>query len=152
MWERVPTQADGGTETMKATFKHMGIYDLSFTDADVVEPREFIPAGEFNPHNSRPWYVHNAGFCLGVTFASCESDALDILADNGKLDTFKVEEADMADYGDEEEGITRLGNAGEPFDIESVDIFALPAPAFSFAAMFMAAQAEAEQTARVVGA
>lgn len=134
---------------MKATFKHMGIYDLEFTDADVVEPRDFIPAGEYNPHKVRPWYVHDAGYCVGVTFASCEQDALDILADAGKLDRFQVADENLADYGEEEEGLTRCGNASEPFDLGAyMGMFPLPVPAFSFAAMFMAAQAEADQTAQ----
>lgn len=137
----------------KATFKHMGIYDLSFTDADVINARyDYIAKGESNPHNVRPWYIHNAGYCLGVVFASCEHDALDILADEGKLNHLLVEEADMADYGEEEEGITRCGNASEPFDLETVDMFPLPHVPFSFAALFMAAQADADQTAQTVGA
>lgn len=140
----------------KATFRHMGLYDLEFTDADVVQASDYIPKGEYNPHNVRPWYVHNAGYCLGVAFASCEHDALDILADEGKLNGFLVEEADMADYGEEEEGITRCGNASEPFDLQTVDMFALPHVPFSFAALFMAAQADAQaqadQTAQTVGA
>lgn len=36
--------------------------------------------------------------------------------------------------------LTLLGNAGEPFDISEVDMFPLPTPAFSFCALFMAAQ------------
>lgn len=135
---------------MEATFKHMGIYDQKFTDSDVVQATDFIPKGEYNPYNVRPWYVHDHGFCVGVCFASCEQDALDILADNGKLNNLLVTEEDLADYGEDEEGIARLGNASEPFDIQTLGIFELPHVPFSFAAMFMAAQAD--QTAQTVGA
>jgi hypothetical protein len=124
---------------MQATFRHLN-FDFTFSDTDVCNPMDFIPKGEFNPHNVRPWFIHTEGFPLAIVFASCEQDALDIAADEGKLDRFQVTEEDLADYGDEEEGLARLGNASEPFDIENVGMLELPHVPFSFAAMFTAAQ------------
>lgn len=120
-----------------------GLYEVTISDADVVNPREYIPAGEFNPHNVRPWAAFDHGFCVGVAFASCDQDALDELADAGKLDRFKLDEEEIDnDYsGDDEKGITRLGNAGEPFDIEGLMLFELQTPAFSLCALLTAAQA-----------
>lgn len=113
---------------------------VQFSDKDVVNVDDFIPKGEYNPHNVRPWLLHDHGFVLGVVFADCLQDALNELADSGKIDSFLVEEKDLAQYGPEEEGITRLGNAGEPFDVEGIDFVELINPPFSFVALFNAAQ------------
>jgi hypothetical protein len=113
---------------------------ITFSDADVVNPDDFIPAGEYNPHKVRPFLIQDHGFAVGVAFADCLQDALDELADSGKLDGFQVAEADLGDYGPEEEGITRLGNASKPFDIESFEIIELPNPPFSFCALFNSAK------------
>ena len=75
-------------------------------------------------------------------FADCLQDALDIAVDAGKLDSFKVSEDDLADYGPDEDGISRLGNAGEPFDIEALGVEELPTPPFNFVALFNAAQGQ----------
>ena len=74
---------------------------------------------------------------LAVVFADCLQDALDIAADNGKLDRFRVTEEDAADYPDDE-GLTFLGNASEAFDIESRGVEELPNPRFSFVALLSA--------------
>lgn len=111
---------------------------VKFTDADVVNKDNFIPAGEYNPHNVRPWLFYDHGFVLAVAFADCLQDALDEAVDANKLDCYQVLESDLADYGPDGDGITHLGNAGEPFDIESLGIIELPNPAFSFCALFNA--------------
>ena len=111
---------------------------ITFTDSDVVNPDDFIAKGEYNPHNVRPFLLHDHGFVLAVVFADCLQDALDIAVDEGKLDAFQVSDKDMADYGPDEEGISHLGNAGEPFDIEALDAVELPNPSFSFVALFAA--------------
>jgi hypothetical protein len=111
---------------------------ITFTDADVVNKDGFIPAGEYNPHNVRPFLLHDHGFTVAVVFADSLQDALDEAADAGKLDSFQVADDDLADYGPDEEGITRLGNASEPFDVEALDAVELPNPPFSFVALFNA--------------
>jgi len=137
---------------MTAKFNWNG-YDMQFDDTDVVEPSAFIPAGESNPHNVRPWLLHDAGFTVAVVFASSLQDAIDGAVDAGKMDRYQIQEADMADYeGEDDERISYLGNASEPFDIEGLGALELPNPAYSFAAMFMEAQKEADLRAAVAGA
>ena len=90
---------------MVATLKIDGIYDVTISDVDVVNPGEYIPQGEDNPYHIRPWVAFDHGFVLGVVFASCEQNALDELADNGRLDMFLVNGKELEEYGEEEEGI-----------------------------------------------
>jgi len=111
---------------------------IKFSDDDVVNPDDFIASGQYNPHHVRPWLLHDHGFTVAVVFADCLQDALDIAVDAGKLDAFKVSDDDLADYGENEDGISRLGNAGEPFDIEGLGVEELPTPPFSFVALFEA--------------
>lgn len=114
---------------------------IKWSDEDVVNVRDFIPAGEYNPHNVRPWLLHDHGFTVAVVFADCLQDALDIAVDEDKMDRFLVQESDMGmflgDYTDAE-GISYLGNASEPFDIEGLGIVELDNPKadLSFAALF----------------
>lgn len=107
---------------------------VKFSDSDVVNPEDYIPKSQYNPHNVRPFLFHDHGFVLAVVFADCLQDALDIAVDKNKLDQFKIAEADLSDYEDSGD-ISYLGNAGEPFDIESIQMIELPNPAFSFCAL-----------------
>lgn len=109
---------------------------VKWTDADVVDPDSWIPAGEFNPHNVRPWLLHDHGFAVAVVFASCLQGALDEAVDHDKLDRYLIAEEDLGDYGPEGEGIAYLGNASEPFDIETLGVIEMPNVAYSFAAMY----------------
>lgn len=113
---------------------------IKFTDADVVNPSDYIPKGESNPHHVRPFLLHDHGFPVALVFASNLQDALDIAVDEDKLDGFQVSEDDLAEYGEDEDGIARLGNASEPFDIQALDVVELPNPSFSFVALFNAMQ------------
>lgn len=117
-------------------------FDFQFSDEDFANPNDMIPAGEFNPHNVRTFLLHDAGFVVAVVFADCLQDALDEAVDRGKLDRFQVSEAELKDYETGERsdvgsewapegypeyrGITHLGNASEPFDIESLDVVEVP--------------------------
>src|ERR1700678_2986912 len=91
---------------------------ITFTDDDVVNPSDFIAKGDYNPHHVRPWLLNDHGFTVAVVFADCLQDALDAAVDAGKLNGFQVSEQDLPDYGAAEDGISRLGNAGEAYDIE----------------------------------
>jgi len=127
-------------------------FELRFSDDDVVNPDEFTPNGEYNPHSVRPWLFHDHGFALAVVFAESLQDALDIAVDAEKLDRYLIPEPsntpgartsllaeDYPTLGTEnEEGITRLGNASEPFDIESLGYVELRNPPFSFCALWSA--------------
>ena len=114
---------------------------IKWSDEDVVNVRDFIPAGEYNPHNVRPWLLHDHGFTVAVVFADCLQNAIDIAVNEDKMDRFLVGEEELGDYTGEpydEEGISYLGNAGEPFDIETLGFVELPHPKadLSFAALF----------------
>lgn len=109
--------------------------EITFTDADIVNKDDFIPQGEYNPYKVKPFLLHDHGFAICVVFAEHLQDALDIAVDAGKLDCYAIGEADMGDYPDED-GISFLGNASEPFDIESLGAIELPNPGFSFCALF----------------
>jgi hypothetical protein len=121
------------TTTQAAT-----VQGVTFTDADVVNRDAYIPKGDYNPHNVRPWLLHDHGFTVAIVFASTLQDALDEAADAGKLDRFQVPEYDVKDYGEDGDGLTYLGNASEPFDIESLGVLEMASPAFSFVALFNA--------------
>lgn len=109
---------------------------ITFSDSDVVNPDDFIPHGEHNPHNVRPFLMHDHGFVVAVVFADCLQDALDEAANKSKLDRYQVEDVKVDDNNCE--GFTILGNAGERFDIESLEVIELPNPKFSFVTLFNA--------------
>ncbi len=113
------------------------VNDVSFTDEDIVNPDNWVPEGDYNPHNVRPWLLHDHGFVLGVAFTSALDEAIDELVDADKLDQFKVEEDELKDYPDEE-GLSFLGNAGEPFDIETLQFIELKNPPASWVAVYNA--------------
>jgi hypothetical protein len=107
-------------ETQKGTFA----YDLS----DVVNPDDYIPTGEFNPHNVHPFLIHNEFGTLAIVYASGLQDALDEIVDANKLDSCLVSnedylEAEREGYADE---FANLGNAGEPFDLTYIGFVELP--------------------------
>jgi hypothetical protein len=137
--------------------------DFRFNDADVVNIDDWIPWGEYNPHNVRPWVIHDHGFVLAVVFAANEQDALDEAVDHDKLDRYLIKpgEGDWQDYmtsdptemaaGFDPEvpehvdgGYVRwwwryepsfLGNASEAFDVDTLGIVAMPNPKMSFKAI-----------------
>lgn len=118
----------------KATFR-LGNLEFSFTDADVCNLDEWIPEDESNPNKIRPWLFHDHGFTLAVVFAATLQDALDIAADEDKLDRYKLIVAELAEIEDDER-VSYLGNHGEPYDIEGLDYIALPNIRASFAVQF----------------
>ncbi len=127
---------------------HATANEIKFTDADVVNPDDFIPAGEFNPHNVRPWLLHDHGFVLAVVFADCLGDAIDEAVDAGKMELYfvdlkdKSDDADWHDYGDtiqealDDESLSFLGNDGVCCDIETLSVVELTNPPFSFMALY----------------
>ena len=64
--------------------------EITFTDTDVVNLNDYIPAADINPHELRPFLLHDHGFTIAVVFAACLQDAIDEAADAGKLDLFLV--------------------------------------------------------------
>lgn len=122
--------------------------EITFTDADVVNPDDFIPSAtsthrSYNPHSVKPFLLHDHGFTLAVVFADCLQDAIDIACDAGKLVCYEITDADLErDYPTDadQERLSFLGNYGRPHDIETLGAVELPNPSFSFCALFNASR------------
>lgn len=131
----------------RATFQR-GNRELYFVQSDVVGEEDLIPVWEDNPDDIRPWFVHDRGECLAVVYAGDGVEAIHIAADEGRLDSFLIEFDDdtpqsrWRDYDATEQQaiqscrLSLLGDYGLPFDVESVECFALPTPAISIVAFF----------------
>jgi hypothetical protein len=91
---------------------------------------------------NRAYVIHNAGTVLAIVFseyyAYCEQDALDEAVDRGKLNSLLISDSELPDYQTgtdsegypEYDGIAYLGNASEPFDQSTLDLFTVPASLF----------------------
>lgn len=122
-------------------------HEFRFIESDIVNIDDFIPEGEYNPHNVHPWLLHDHGFTVCVVFASSLQDALDVAVDEGRLDRFQVSDEEFkSDYDSDEERVSFLGGwkkfAGsgidcEMFDIDSLGCIELPNPKFSFCKLFV---------------
>lgn len=122
--------------------------EIHFVESDVIGEEDLIPVWEDNPDNIRPWFVHVCGECLAVVYAGDGVEALHIAADEGRLDRWMIEfdddtpQARWRDYGATKPQALRssrlslLGDYGTPFDVDSVECFALPTPAISIVAFF----------------
>ena len=88
-------------------------YELK--DEDILLNDVILP-GEYNPHNVRPWLLGAEYRPHCLVWASHEQDAFDAAVDAGKLDGMLIEPEDEAE-AEQNERLTRLGNAGEPFDL-----------------------------------
>lgn len=134
---------------MTCKIKHNG-FDFQFEDSDVVNPSEYASMvghdGKISHcYNMRPWVLHDQGFVVAVVFATGEQGAINEAVDAGKLDRWKLtpEQQGLPEYADEnEERVSYLGNAGEPFDIEGMDLFPISNPPFSFCALMLNHQNE----------
>lgn len=125
---------------MKAEFYVKGTR-VWFDDLDVVNPEFYMQPQESNPNGVRPWLIYNVDSPVCIVFASNEQDAWDEAADAGKLDGWLLTEDDVTD----EDEVTRLGNASEPYYIDSYLIaFEIPNPPFSFAALVNAVNVKQE--------
>jgi hypothetical protein len=72
-----------------------------------------LPHCRINYHNVRLWVIGNEFGALCAVWASNEQDALDEACDAGLLAGLACEEPENED----DDEVTRLGNAGEPHDL-----------------------------------
>ncbi len=110
-----------------------------FTDADVVNPEDCIWDGYYNPHNVRPFLLHDHGFTLAVAFADCLRDAIDEAGEAGKLDRYIVEpDVIKSDYPKEEdrERLEFFDGKEGAYDLESLHVVELTAPKQSFTVLY----------------
>lgn len=111
--------------------------EMELTDSKVVNIDSYIPAGEYNPHNVRPWALHDQFGLIAIAFAYSAQDALDEIVDAGKLDSYMVKPEEIEE--DREEEYAYLGNAPEPFDLgDYVRLITLKNPPLSFCTLYEA--------------
>jgi len=110
-------------------------FELSFTDADVVEINEVEFAEDHSERFGEAlWLLHDHGFTVCVVQAQNLQDALDSAVDANRMERYLVDESEASDY--DCESLSYLGNACEPHDIESLGFVRLPLPKRSVTALF----------------
>jgi hypothetical protein len=114
--------------------------EIQFSDEDVVNPQDFVPAVFPNIQEIQPWLFHDHGFPVAVVFAKSLDDALTIAADAGKLERFALDAEALKEYHPQEEGVSRLGNHGKPHDLQNLECIRLKNPPFSFVALYSASK------------
>lgn len=88
-----------------------------YKTSDIVNLESWIPDGDYNPHNIRPWQIGGEFGTLAICFASCESEAFDEAIDADKLDSYMVDGGYCEQYANEH-GCEHLtgGGASQCFD------------------------------------
>lgn len=82
-------------------------------DAERILCNDVTLPWEFNPHNTRLWVIGNEFGALGAVWANHEQDAFDELVDADLGGGLLIDEADADDE------CARLGNAGEPANLDN---------------------------------
>lgn len=81
-------------------------------DPDRIRCNDIVFPWERHPYKMGLWVIGNEFGALGAVWADCEQDAFDELVDAGLGDGLLIEETDAT------EDCTRLGNAGEPANLD----------------------------------
>lgn len=135
------------TANVPNTIKLIAKYGEIDIDTKDILCEDMIFPGEYNPHNNRPWLIELGGSYQSVfklVWATCEQDALDVACDNDMLDSIQLDdiEADERVVHEDDcpsndpeldpkfvnqccnywDNFARLGNAGEPFDLDNVGL------------------------------
>lgn len=92
----------------------------NFSENDIINLGEWIMDDSVSG-----FLFHDHGFVVGFVFAHNLQDALDELADSGRIDSFIVDERERNEYSDDE-GISFLGNDCNPYDIEALAVVEFP--------------------------
>lgn len=108
---------------------------VKWSDSDLVNPDDYCI-----DTYCKLYIVHDCGFTVAAVIADCLQNALDIIVDESdKLDGFQIHPEEFENYGttaeEQWENMTTLGNASEPFDIETLQVVETALPEFSLAAM-----------------
>lgn len=93
-------------------------------EADRILCNDVIAPGESNPHKVGLWLVTGVFGPAAAVWSSNESDALDEAADAELMKGFHMDEDHVEDRTDEdgEEHFARLGNEGDPYDLDDCHI------------------------------
>ncbi len=102
---------------------------IQFSDKDVVNISEWVPNGESNPHNVRPFLFHDHGFVLCVVFSDTLQDAIDEAVDEGHLTRYAVSDEGLkTDYDADDDRLSYVGNDGAVHDLENLGVVELENP------------------------
>lgn len=114
---------------------------VKITDDMVVNPGDYIPEGEYNPHHVRPFVIGHEFGPFAVVFADCDQHAIDEAIDSGKMDFLQVKGDELEQMTEEErDELLCGGNAGEYFRQDYLWMDELTNPAFSFVALLSQGQ------------
>jgi hypothetical protein len=99
--------------------------DRLMLDADRILCNDVVVPGDTNPHNVGLWLIEGLYGPVAAVWSSNEQDALDEAVDADLMDAYLLSDEDAAERtegsgDDAEENFARLGNAGEPFDLDDV--------------------------------
>jgi len=99
-----------------------GICDIQWSDEDVVNADNY-------EWSDKVWVFHDHGFILGVVLENTLQDAMDELADSGKIKSFCVD--DDITENNIPNHYQCLGNDCSFYDTESICFSVISKPAFS---------------------
>jgi hypothetical protein len=139
MFEAAMPMPERLRETGNSTKIHLPVGDVEISDDMIVNPDAYVPAGDYNPHNVRPWVIGHEHGAFAIVFAASAQDAIDETVDAGKMDGMKVSDEDYANATDDErEDYLCGGNASEYFYQDYLWLEPIENPPFSFIALLSA--------------
>jgi hypothetical protein len=97
-------------------------HEFDIKDSDIVNPDDY-------DYTENIYLLHEHGFVLCIVNANNEGDALDIAADESKLDRFKADIEELNGISVKEfnnRAYSHLGNDCALYDTESIGIIQLP--------------------------
>lgn len=95
-------------------FRCLPAREVELEDSRILCNDVMLPHDRTNYHGVKLWVIGNEYGVLCAVWASHEQDALDEACDAGLLDGLACDEPAENEEQDE---VTRLGNAGEPHDL-----------------------------------
>lgn len=92
--------------------------EVELDDENILCNNVVLP-WDFNPHHCKLYVIGHEYGAIAALWASNEQEALDTLINSGKGDCFLISEEDQKSATEEEqEEWARLGNAGEPCNLD----------------------------------
>lgn len=116
--------------------------EFKFSDGDLINH------GDIDYHDNI-YLIHEHGQVICLVYADDDSEALDIAADEDKLEAYRVDPDDYEDNEFNKENFTSLGNDCCIYDIESIEIIQLPKLELSYVATLKEFIAFEKQASRV---
>ena len=108
---------------------------LALTDEDVLNQDELLRPDLQDPRTPlRGWVFYSQQTVCCVVFSTELHLALDLAADAGKLESYRVTEDEAEKYGGDilnSDELEYLGNSCAPYDIQSLRVLEFAVPALS---------------------